>query len=73
MMKIMIPTKRRLLFVLFVALPIVSVSSCIDYLFHNSDVELNKMAAEFSFNFLLVYILALVFVPIAEILVKRWH
>jgi hypothetical protein len=71
MMKILIPTKRRLLFVLFVALPIVTISSCMDYVFNKYGAEHDKIAVEFLYNFSLVYILALVFVPIAEVLIKR--
>jgi len=42
-----------------------------DYVFNKYGAEHDKIAVEFLYNFSLVYILALVFVPIAEVLIKR--
>lgn len=70
-MKIIIPTKRRLLFVFFVALPIVTVSNCMEYFLMDSESETYKIIEDFLLNFSLVYFLALLFVPIAEVLVSR--
>ena len=64
------PTKYRLIFVGFVALPIVSVTNVIDYLVVQYGSEELIEYYGFLAHLLLVYLLALIFVPVSQFLIS---
>ncbi len=61
-----LPTKQRLLFVLLVAVPLVAISTLIRLYFISHDLTLENYFENTGINFLMIYPLALIFVPVAQ-------